>query len=286
MDDKALLRIDSLLRHIDKVLDDTNGLTIDELKQSDLLLRATCFSLAQIGEIMNQLWDKLGDKYYKLPWFAARRMRNVIVHDYGNADVEQVYSTIINDLPSLKVSFLVIKNDIEFNALETTRLVLRKVKITDVEPMFENWASDPEVTKYLTWPPHQSIDVTKMIVEEWIKQEEDPKTIRFMITPKEKDEVIGAIDVVGYIDGVPEIGYCLSRKYWGRGYMTEACRALIKYLFDIGFTKIVIEADVDNIGSNRVIEKCGFSFTHQEYKEHCSRFKLEPVTVNWYEIVK
>lgn len=56
MDDKTLLRIDSLLKHIDIVLNDTKDLTIDELRQHDLLLRATCFSIAQIGETMNQLW--------------------------------------------------------------------------------------------------------------------------------------------------------------------------------------------------------------------------------------
>lgn len=68
--------------------------------------------------------------------------------------------------------------------------------------------------------------------------------------------------------------------------MTEACKAFVKHLFDIGFSKVVIEADVRNIGSNRVIEKSGFSFAHKERKEHCSEFKPEPITVNWHEIVK
>ena len=170
--------------------------------------------------------------------------------------------------------------------LVTERLILRKIKVEDVEPMFNNWASDPEVTKFVTWLPHQNKEVTKYLVNEWIKQEEDPKTIRYMITTKDKDEPIGMIDVVGYIDGAPEIGYSLSRKYWNKGYMTEACKAFIDYLFDIGYSKIVIEADVRNLGSNRVIEKCGFSFTHKERKEHSSEFKPEPITVNWYEIVK
>lgn len=54
MDEITLLRIDSVLKHIDEVLNDTNGVTLDELKKSNLLLRATCFSVAQIGETMNQ----------------------------------------------------------------------------------------------------------------------------------------------------------------------------------------------------------------------------------------
>lgn len=176
--------------------------------------------------------------------------------------------------------------DVAGVTLETERLVLRKVRHEDAEPMFRNWASDPEVTKYVTWLPHGSVQITSMIVEQWIKEEGDPKAIRYMITTKESDEPIGSIDVVDYVDGVPEIGYCLSRKHWGKGYMTEACKAFVQYLFDIGFEKVVIEAHVENAASNRVIEKCGFVFTHRESKEHCSPLKPEPITVNWYEINK
>ena len=170
-------------------------------------------------------------------------------------------------------------------SLETERLLLRKPKIEDVEPMFNNWASDPEVTKYLTWPPHENIEVTKRVVDNWLKEEKDPKTIRFIITLKDNDAPIGSIDVVGYIDDNPEIGYCLARKYWNQGLMTEACKALIKYLFNIGFKRIFIKAMVENIGSNKVIEKCGFKFTHKEYREHQSAFKIEPATLNCYELV-
>ena len=286
MDDKTLLRVDSLLKHIDKVLNDVDGLTIKELQSHDLLLRATCFSVAQIGEMMNQLEEVLSDRYWNLPWVPARRMRNVIVHDYSGTDVEQVYSTIRNDLPDLKKAFLVVRNDILFNALITDKCILRKVKKEDAEPMFRNWASDPEVTKYLTWPAHENIEVTKRVVDCWLKEEKDPKTIRFMITLKDNDEPIGSIDVVSYIDDNPEIGYCLARKYWNQGLMTEACKALIKYLFDIGFKKIIIKAMVENIGSNRVIEKCGFKFTHQEHLEHQSAFKAEPAILNCYELIK
>lgn len=286
MDEITLLRIDSLLKRVDQVLNDTNGVTLEELRRSNLLLRATGFSIAQIGETMNQLAKTLGEKYWNLPWAGARKRRNINVHDYRNADVEQVYSTIVEDLPNLKTAFLAIKNDVQFNVIETERLILRKVRGEDAEPMFRNWASDPEVTKYVTWPPHESIQTSNAVIQRWIKEESDPKTIRYMITTKESDEPIGSIDVVDYVDGAPEIGYCLSRKHWGKGYMTEACKAFIKYLMDIGFSKIVIEANVENLASNRIIQKCGFVFTHQEHKEQSSRFKPEPITVNWYEINK
>ena len=166
--------------------------------------------------------------------------------------------------------------------LITKRLILRKLKREDAEPMFRNWANDPEVTKYMTWNSHENIEVTKTIINYWLEEEKDPKTIRFFITLKNSDEPIGSIDVVDYINGVPEIGYCLSRKHWNKGYMTEACEAFINYLFELGYPKILICADERNIGSNRVIEKCGFSFTHQEKIEHHSEVRSESATVNWY----
>ena len=284
MDETILLRIDSLLKHVDRVMSDTQGLTMEELKRSDLLLRATCFSVAQIGEAMNQMEKVLGERYWNLPWKGARKMRNVIVHDYGNADVEQVYSTIRGDLPSLEIAFRAVRNDLAFGTIETERLVLRKIRIEDALPMFENWTGDPEVAKFVTWPTHPTVEATEAIVKSWIKEEANPKTFRYIITMKdERDEPIGCIDVVDYINGAPEVGYCLSRKHWGKGYMTEACKAFIGYLFDIGFPKVVIEANVSNVASNRVIEKCGFAFVRREEKAHCSPYKPEPIVVNWYE---
>ena len=178
------------------------------------------------------------------------------------------------------------ENYFKNKCIETERLLLRKIRIEDAKPMFDNWASDPEVTKYLTWNPHENIEVTKMIINRWLEEEKDPKTIRFVITLKDSGEPIGSIDVVNYIDGNPEIGYCLSKKYWNLGLMTEACKAFTKYLFNKGFNKVLIKALVENISSNRVIEKCGFKFTHQEHLEHLSSFKPNPTTLNCYELIK
>ena len=87
-------------------------------------------------------------------------------------------------------------------------------------------------------------------------------------------------------DDIPEVGYCLSRKRWGKSYTTEACRAFVDYLFELGYPKIIIRADVRNIGSNKVIKKCGFTFTHKEKMESRSEIRPESVIVNWYELFK
>ena len=190
--------------------------------------------------------------------------------------------TLLKILSVLNCDLLLSDNE----RLETERLILRKLTIDDAKAIFGGWANDPEVTKYLTWNPHRNVDETMLLLSYWIKEYDKPDTYRYGICLKSNEELIGTIDVVGYIDGNPEIGYCLSRKCWNNGYMSEALKKMIFYLFSIGFNKIIIEADINNIGSNRVIQKCGFEFTHKEYKEHTSRFKSEPVTVNWYQITR
>lgn len=113
MDKLILDRIDSLLEHIDLVFHDTDGLTIEEIKQDSILLRATCFSVSQIGEMMIQLEKKLSTIYPELPWNRARGMRNIIVHDYGGTDIKMVYSVIHNDLTELKIAFNKIKSELQ-----------------------------------------------------------------------------------------------------------------------------------------------------------------------------
>lgn len=177
-----------------------------------------------------------------------------------------------------KVSMLI--NDMQ-TEIKTKRLLLRAIRRNDAQDIYDNWASDPEVTKYLTWSAHESVEVTKAIVELWLEDYRNPNTYRYGIELTGYDHLIGMIDIVGYIDGCPVIGYVLRKDFWNKGYMTEAFSAVIQDLFSKGYEKILIEADVRNHGSNRVIQKCGFTFSHIETKE-CSDSKPEIVTVNWY----
>lgn len=168
--------------------------------------------------------------------------------------------------------------------LETDRLILRPFELDDAESMFNNWASDEEVTKYLTWNTHKSIEETKEILAFWVNQYEKEERINFAIVYKENNELIGGIDVVGYLEGVPVIGYNLSRKYWNKGIMTEACKRVIELLFSLNHKKIIIEAMVENIGSNRVIQKCGgvYDSTYDDYIPK----KEKTVTINKYIVYK
>ncbi len=171
--------------------------------------------------------------------------------------------------------------------LETERLRLRPFVLEDAEAMFHNWASDPEVTKYLTWNPHETVEDSRRILRQWIDEYEKPERLNFAIVRKAGNELMGSIDVVGYLDGVagtPVIGYCLARKHWNQGYMTEACRCLLDYLFSRGYAQVRIDAMVENTGSNRVIEKCGGVF--QDTEKELLPLKNTVVQMNRYLVYK
>ena len=170
--------------------------------------------------------------------------------------------------------------------LETNRLILRPFTIEDAQEMFFGWASNPEVTKYLTWNTHKDIEETKKILSLWIDEYEKPERLNFAIELKKEDKLIGGIDVVGYLGGVhgtPVIGYNLARNYWGNGYMTEACRCVMEYLFSKGYSEIRIDAMTENIASISVIQKCGGIFLKTD--EDYFPLKDKTVLINRY-IVK
>lgn len=151
--------------------------------------------------------------------------------------------------------------------LETSRLILRRAYIADAEPMFRNWANDPEVTKYLTWPPHGNMDVTKSVVTSWSESYHKEDYYHWMIVLKETGEPIGSL-LASCVGRVPSahIGYCIGKNWWHRGIMTEALRAVIRYLFEeVGFTRIESMHDPNNPHSGDVMRKCGMTYegTHR-----------------------
>ena len=144
--------------------------------------------------------------------------------------------------------------------IETERLVLRRYRESDAQDVFDNWASDPEVTKHLTWKPHDNVEATCDIVNKWVESYDNPEFYLWVIARKGTDMPIGAIDM-RHCEGHKTcclIGYCLSSKYWSRGIMTEATRAVIHFGFDtVGFERIQSYHHVENPASGRVMQKSG-----------------------------
>ena len=147
--------------------------------------------------------------------------------------------------------------------IETDRLILRRFEQSDAQAMFGNWASDDEVTKYLVWPTHGNVSVTEQIVEEWVSRYSEKEFYQWAIVLKDNGpEPIGGISVVNWKNGeIPEIGYCMGRRWWHRGIMTEALGAVIDFLFDrVGVQRIIARHDVNNPHSGGVMRKCGMKF--------------------------
>ncbi|MBO4903336.1 MAG: GNAT family N-acetyltransferase [Lachnospiraceae bacterium] len=144
--------------------------------------------------------------------------------------------------------------------LETKRLILRRYTIDDAEDMYQNWASDPEVTRFLTWPAHADLEVTKHVLQDWIPRYEEGNYFNWAIELKETGAVIGNIAAVRLDEDVEaaDVGYSMGKAYWNQGIMTEALRAVMDYLFDVvGLNRVSSYHDPDNPGSGRVMEKAG-----------------------------
>lgn len=147
--------------------------------------------------------------------------------------------------------------------LETGRLILRRFTVGDAEDMYRGWASDPEVTRYLTWPCHASSEVTAQLLAAWAEKYAEGDYFNWAIEFKETGTVIGNISVVKLDESVnaAEIGYCLSQAFWGLGIMPEALRAVLSYLFDEAeFDRVSACHDVNNPKSGRVMEKSGMQY--------------------------
>ena len=147
--------------------------------------------------------------------------------------------------------------------VETPRLILRRFRMDDAQPMFDNWASDPDVTKFLTWPTHTGVDISRMVLEDWVKSYESKAYYQWAMELKELAQPIGSISVVRQNDRTEEaeIGYCMGKAWWHRGLMSEAVSAVIGYLFsEVGMNRIAARHDPNNPHSGGVMKKCGMRY--------------------------
>lgn len=148
--------------------------------------------------------------------------------------------------------------------LETDRLVLRRFRLEDAEAMYKNWACDPEVTRFLTWPPHESVETSRAILRDWVDGYTREDCYQWAVVLREKgDEPIGSIGVVHMNEKIEmaHVGYCIGRPWWRRGITSEALGAVIDYLFNqAGFRRIEARHDARNPYSGKVMEKCGMRY--------------------------
>lgn len=174
-------------------------------------------------------------------------------------------------------------------SLETERLLLRPPEMADAAAVYSGWASDPEVTKQISWDTHQSLAETQIYLAKMIDRlhnEED--CYKWCMQLKESKQVIGLIEVVSMNKHVASavIGFSMSRNYWGCGYMTEAAQAMIKFLFaDLGLNRLEACCYPENKASAAVLNKCGLRLEgvrRQSARDHRGNLR----NLNWYAVLK
>lgn len=165
--------------------------------------------------------------------------------------------------------------------IETERLVLRPWRESDLDDLYE-YASIPGVGEMAGWNHHKSKEESLTILNSFISHK---KT--FALELKENGKVIGSLgmeemdpDPVGAGKLGREIGYVLSRDYWGRGLMPEAVKAVIGYCFDVlNYDYLTCGHFLRNDRSRRVVEKCGFQFFGESMFE--TRYDTVEVSKNY-----
>ena len=146
--------------------------------------------------------------------------------------------------------------------LTTERLILRPFAPEDAPAMFANWANDPEVTRYLTWPTHTDVAVSRAVLADWVPRYADPTWYQWAIVPRSLGEPIGSIGVVRHSDEVQSvhIGYCIGRRWWRQGITGEALAELLRFLFEeVGVLRVDSRHDPRNPNSGRVMAHCGMT---------------------------
>lgn len=148
--------------------------------------------------------------------------------------------------------------------IETKRLILRRFEVADAEAMYQNWASDPAVSKFLSWQPHKNEEETRALLTGWTAAYEKPDCYNWVIVPKsESAEPIGSISVSRIEENIrcAAIGYCIGQAWWRRGITSEALDAVIDYLFEkTDIQRIEAYHDSNNPNSGGVMKKCGMKY--------------------------
>lgn len=169
--------------------------------------------------------------------------------------------------------------------LETERLILRRFTLDDAEEIFNNWGSDPEVSKYVRWSTHKSIDDTKVYLDSVMKKYRNNE-FEWALSLKDTGELIGAMGAFISEDDRIEVGYNTARKHWRKGYTTEALRAVMNYLInDVGIRRFRCSHAKLNPASGAVMQKVGFKYIKDEFVEKFDKSEKFDTKVYYLDIV-
>jgi RimJ/RimL family protein N-acetyltransferase len=143
--------------------------------------------------------------------------------------------------------------------IETERLLLRRPERRDASAIFERYASDPEVTRFLGWPRHRAIADTRAFLafsdDEWQRWPAGP----YLIESRADGTLVGGSGLGFETPNRAVTGYVLAKDAWGRGYATEALRAMVDLAPQVGVQRLYALCHPDHRASSHVLEKGGFT---------------------------
>ncbi|KAA0955382.1 GNAT family N-acetyltransferase [Sporosarcina sp. ANT_H38] len=146
--------------------------------------------------------------------------------------------------------------------LQTERLVLRKMKSSDSASLFTIW-SDPDVTQFMNINSFTDESQAVDMIEILDKLSRENIAIRYSIIELESNKIIGSCgyNSLDFENAKAEIGYDISKSFWGKGYAPEAILSLMDYAFNtLEFNRIEAKVEPENINSIRVLQKLNFTF--------------------------
>ena len=176
--------------------------------------------------------------------------------------------------------------------IETDRIILRELEVTDVQAMFE-LDSNPDVQKYLGNKPIHSLAEAEAQIQFIRQQYADLGIGRWAIIDKPTNKFVGwgglkfRTDVVNNHTNYYDVGYRLIQRFWGQGYATESAKASVKYAFEVlNVPAVYAMAHRDNMASRNALQKTGLKITTQlEYEgELCDWFELSKE--DWLQLPK
>lgn len=142
--------------------------------------------------------------------------------------------------------------------LETARLLLRRPVLADAVAIFDRYAGDPVVTRYLSWPTHRTLADTHAFLDwsdaEWGKE----RAGAYLVFSRADNCLLGGTGLSFKSPTCAVTGYVLARDAWGRGYATESLQAMADLAYELGVRRVEAICHIDHRASARVLEKCQF----------------------------
>lgn len=170
--------------------------------------------------------------------------------------------------------------------IETERLVIRRPLASDAGAIFARYAGDPEVTKFLGWSTHRSVDDTRAFLRfsdvEWKRWSVGPYLLE-----SHDGTVVGSTGLSLETAQRASTGYVLAKDAWGQGYATEALQTMITVARSMNVRRVYALCYVDHQASSHVLEKCGFEREGilRKYAEFPNLTPGEPSDVCCYGLV-